>query len=70
MKDIGEQINKMSMQTDEGDDDAIFMASLAQAMQIATAMIKQDKKEPSKPITELVHASERLALITIDTILK
>lgn len=70
MSDLGNQLNKMSMDTDEGDDDTIFLSALSEAMQIATSMVKQEKGEPQKTVTQLIPASNKLFVVSIDSILK
>lgn len=70
MKDLGNQLNKMSMDTDEGDDDTIFLSALSEAMQIATSMVTKEKGEPEKTATKLIPASNKLFVVSIDSILK
>lgn len=70
MSDLGNQLNKMSMDTDEGDEDTIFLSALSEAMQIATSMVKKEKGEPQKTVTQLIPASNKLFVVSIDSILK
>jgi hypothetical protein len=67
---LGENLNKMSMATEEKDDDDVFFDNLDEGLRIAMALIKTKKSEDNQPGRSLIPASNKLALISIDSILK
>lgn len=69
MKD-GNNLNQMSINTEEGDDDDMFLAALAEATQIAASLIAKEEGAPKKTLSELIAASHSLKLISIENILK
>lgn len=58
------------MATEEKDDDDIFFDNLEEGVKIAMALIKTKKPEDKRTVRNLIPASNKLALISIDSILK
>lgn len=72
MKDIniGNDLNKMSMATEEKDDDDMFLDSLAEGLEIAAALTPPKKIEKNRSVFDLIPASNSPISITIDSILR
>jgi hypothetical protein len=67
---IGNSLNSMSMETEDKDDEDVFLDSLNQAMSIASGTVKSRNSKEKKYTVELISASDKLTLINLKTILK
>ena len=68
---VGNDLNKMSMATEEKDDDDMFLDSLSEGLKIAAAaLISPKKNKESRSVFDLIPASNSPISLTIDSILK
>jgi hypothetical protein len=71
MKNIGEQLIQMSMQTEESEDeDLAFMSSLSEGIGIAASYIRPKKPDTQHFTRDLIPASTNTAIVNLLTILK
>jgi hypothetical protein len=67
---IGNVLNSISMQTEDKDEEDVFLDSLNQAMVIASSVVRSKNRKEQKYTVDLVPASNKITLINLNTILK
>lgn len=66
----GNKLNKISMQTEDRDEDDIFMDSLSQGIKIAKSALVFENDKRIESNTKLISAANSLYPVSIYTILK
>lgn len=71
MKDVGNELNQLSIATEDPDEDDAFLNSMAEALRIAMPMIRMPKNNNlQRTQSELIPARNHLEPVNLDSILK
>jgi hypothetical protein len=71
MKNTGDELNQLSMATEDPDEEDAFLNSMAEALSIAMPMIKMPKNNNiQRTVSELIPARNHLEPVDLLSILK